>query len=172
MTLRLAVALLVLAAGPRLAACSKAEHRPPTPSPTPAADVAPIIAHVEPAPPAAAPAGGQVRLSWGTPAGGEGRLDPTAFRPVLSARRPGLQACYDAALRRVPELAGELIFLLTILPSGAVEAKLERNAAPLEQAGLTACVTGELAAMSLAATPPTGGSFVLRLPISFERRGR
>jgi hypothetical protein len=167
MKTRLVAVVLLLGAGMLLAACKKKESASATPAADAAEDSA-IAARVEPSPPPAGPVkGGRLRLTAGTPAGGEGRLDSAVFRSTLSAQRAAIQACYDEGLKGAPDLVGELTFLLTIRPDGTVEAAVETDAERLAQAGVSACVAGRLAAMSFAAAPPVGGEFRLRLPMSF-----
>jgi hypothetical protein len=110
---------------------------------------------------------GKVRTSGGSPAGGSGRMSGDVFRTTLGRKRGAIEACYNNALVRDPTLAGDLTFLIVINQQGSVSVDVERNAAALEAAGVTSCIVGKLRTMNFASSPPQGGDFRVRLPVSF-----
>jgi hypothetical protein len=110
---------------------------------------------------------GKVRTSGGAPAGGSGRMSADAFRTTLGRKRGAIEACYNNALVRDPTLAGDLTFIIVINQQGSVNVDVERNESSLDAAGVTTCIVGKLRTMNFSASPPTGGDFRVRLPVSF-----
>jgi hypothetical protein len=110
---------------------------------------------------------GKVRTSGGAPAGGSGRMSGDVFRTTLGRKRSAIEACYNNALVRDPTLAGDLTFLITINQQGSVSVDIERNAPGLDAAGVTSCIVGKLRTMNFSSSPPQGGDFRVRLPVSF-----
>lgn len=110
---------------------------------------------------------GTVRTSGGAPAGGSGRMSGDVFRATLGRKRSAIEACYNNALVRDPTLAGDLTFLITINQQGGVSVEVERNAPALDAAGVTSCIVAKLSTMNFASSPPQGGDFRVRLPVSF-----
>jgi hypothetical protein len=110
---------------------------------------------------------GKVRTSGGAPAGGSGRMSADAFRTTLGRKRGAIEACYNNALVRDPTLAGDLTFIIVINQQGSVNVDVERNESSLDAGGVTSCIVGKLRTMNFASSPPTGGDFRVRLPVSF-----
>lgn len=110
---------------------------------------------------------GTVRTSGGAPAGGSGRMSGDVFRTTLGRKRSAIEACYNNALVRDPTLAGDLTFLIIINQQGSVSVEVERNAPALDAAGVTNCIVGKLRTMNFSSSPPQGGDFRVRLPVSF-----
>jgi hypothetical protein len=110
---------------------------------------------------------GKVRTSGGAPAGGSGRMSADVFRTTLGRKRGAIEACYNNALVRDPTLAGDLTFVIVINQQGSVSVDTERDAAALSAAGVTGCIVGKLRSMNFTSSPPQGGDFRVRLPISF-----
>ncbi|MBI5488821.1 MAG: AgmX/PglI C-terminal domain-containing protein [Deltaproteobacteria bacterium] len=115
---------------------------------------------------AASPVRGRVRTSGASPAGGSGRLSGSVFSQTLARKRGAIEACYNNALARSPEVGGDLIFLITIGTEGAVSVEVEQNSAELQAAGVTDCIVARLRTMNFTASPPEGGEFRVRLPMS------
>ena len=110
---------------------------------------------------------GKVRTSGGTPAGGTGSMRGSVFASKLQGKRGAIEACYNNALVRDPTLAGDLTFIIVINQQGSVNVDVERNESSLDAAGVTSCIVGKLRTMNFSASPPTGGDFRVRLPVSF-----
>lgn len=110
---------------------------------------------------------GTVRTAGGAPAGGTGRMSGDVFRTTLGRKRSAIESCYNNALVRDPTLAGDLTFLIVINQQGSVSVDVERNAAALDAAGVTSCIVGKLRTMNFSSSPPQGGDFRVRLPVSF-----
>jgi hypothetical protein len=110
---------------------------------------------------------GKVRTGGGAPAGGTGRMGADVFRATLGRKRGAIESCYNNALVRDPTLAGDLTFIIVINQQGSVNVDVEQNAPALEAAGVTNCIVGKLRTMNFSSSPPQGGDFRVRLPISF-----
>lgn len=110
---------------------------------------------------------GKVRTSGGTPAGGSGQMSGNVFSTTLGRKRSAIEACYNNALVRDPTLSGDLTFLIIINQQGSVSVDVERNAPALDAAGVTSCIVGKLRTMNFSSSPPQGGDFRVRLPVSF-----
>lgn len=141
---------------------TEVQPRTGTAEPPPVVQVTPV----EPPAPPARPRG-VVRTSGGTPVGGEGRMSGDVFRASLGRKRAAIQICYDNALATNATLAGVLTFLVTINQRGEVAVVPEQTDAALDAAGVTNCVRAKLGTMNFSSSPPQGGDFRIRLPISF-----
>lgn len=73
-------------------------------------------------------------------------LDPNVIRRVIVKHHGEIQACYEDALSRSPELAGRLVVRFTIEEDGHVsEAKVDGSSTAAEP-GLWRCVEEKVAA--------------------------
>jgi hypothetical protein len=110
---------------------------------------------------------GQVRANNNTPAGGTGQMTGAAFQSVFGRKRGAIEGCYNNALVRDPTLAGDLVFLIVINQQGTVDVQVQQDDQRLSIAGVTACITGRLRTMNFSSSPPQGGDFRVRVPMSF-----
>ena len=106
-------------------------------------------------------------------ADGSGAMDGDPFTAALDRKQAAIRACYRAALDNVPVgdipgLRGDLTFVVTVSLQGGVTVEAEGDSEVLNGAGVTSCVLGRLRGMSFASSPPEGGAFVARLPVSFS----
>ncbi|MBI5499419.1 MAG: AgmX/PglI C-terminal domain-containing protein [Deltaproteobacteria bacterium] len=110
---------------------------------------------------------GKVRTSGGSPAGGSGRMSGSVFQQKLQQKRGAIEACYNNALSRDPTLSGDLTFIIVINQQGSVSVEVASDDSALNAAGVTSCISGRLRSLNFTASPPEGGDFRVRLPISF-----
>jgi hypothetical protein len=89
------------------------------------------------------------------------------FRRLLDRKMSAINSCYNRALIGDPTLAGDLVFRLVINQQGGVRVEVTQNDQRLSVAGVTACIEQRLGTMNFAASPPVGGEFRVRLPLSF-----
>ncbi len=132
---------------------------PPTvAAPQPGPTLAPP-SETAPAPPPAKP--------WQLAPRAMGRVRPGALAAAIRARRTGLAACYRAALRRDPTMAGKLTVEFVFGADGGVaDMRFVRDT--LRDGQVTACLSRRLARVRV--PPPDGGPaaathvFVLTAP--------
>jgi hypothetical protein len=110
---------------------------------------------------------GTVRLGSVRPAGGSGRMDASVFRAALQRKLRAIEACYEQALPGTPQLAGDLVFVTTIQIDGGVAVEVERDAPDMAAAGVTECIRRRLGSLRFSTSPPEGGDFRVRIPLSF-----
>jgi hypothetical protein len=96
-------------------------------------------------------------------------MDANAFRQRLQAKWRQIEACYNTALNRRPSLSGDLVFVVVVDLQGRVTVEIERDSGDLDSAGVTNCIVGKLRSLNFAASPPVGGEFRARVPMSFSR---
>jgi hypothetical protein len=96
-----------------------------------------------------------------------GQMSGQTFRRVLDRKMSAINSCYNRALIGDPTLAGDLVFRLVINQQGGVRVEVTQNDQRLSVAGVTACIEQRLGTMNFAASPPVGGEFRVRLPLSF-----
>ncbi len=77
-----------------------------------------------------------------------------AVRAAIADATPTVEACYEAALRELPDLRGKVIVSFSIDPAGKVqEARIKESS--LSNAAVEACVVGQVQALAFPATGAT-----------------
>lgn len=111
-----------------------------------------------------APVAPHARVALGVPAV-RGELNPELVRRAVRRRLPEVRACYDEALGRRPELAGEVTMRLAISPTGEVAtARADRGSMPPSELG--ACLVR--AARRWEFPRPETGVVRVVLPLTFS----
>ncbi|HEV8321678.1 MAG TPA: AgmX/PglI C-terminal domain-containing protein [Myxococcota bacterium] len=90
-------------------------------------------------------------------------VDPEAHRSVVDAHADQVRRCYDKALRKNPELAGDVVVEVSLLPTGRVagESTWLVTDEPGD-AGLSSCLTKRIAKWRFTAGPDAPAVFRLR----------
>lgn len=114
-----------------------------------------------------APDAGTPGLGGPVPGRPLGSLDKEQIRQVIHANRAAVRACYDAALGRVPGLAGKVAVHFVISPGGPV-ASASVAEDTVGDAPLAACITA--AVQTWVFPKPKGdGVVVVTYPFIFKR---
>lgn len=100
-----------------------------------------------------------------------GTLSREAIRSVIRTKSSEYQACYESRLASAPDLAGRLVMLFVIAPTGAVEIVQAEDGPGAFDLPLEACVARVLAGLRF--PQPTGGGIVIvHYPFVFAQRDR
>ena len=75
------------------------------------------------------------------------------LRAAVDAKKPDLDRCYDVALGRNREAAGDMKVVLDLAPSGRVE-EVALGASKVDDKDLVACVTSTLRGVKVDPAPP------------------
>jgi hypothetical protein len=155
-----------------LCGCQLPEEKPPAspatttvvgPGPLPPGEQAP--SEEPPLPPAEAKPVEPGITATGTPT--RGTLPKAVIDAKLDAARPGIQACYEAALKTQPDLRGLVSINFVVGADGRVahvEAMDGEDA--LRDAATVDCVLGQIKALEFPA--PHGGRVFLSYPLRLE----
>ena len=99
---------------------------------------------------------------------GSGRMSSTVFQQKLEAKRDAIVNCYQTALVVDPAVAGDLTLVVTINQQGSVSVAVERMSAVLNTSGVTSCVLSVMRGLNFTSSPPEGGDFSVRVPLTFS----
>jgi hypothetical protein len=118
--------------------------------------------------PAPTPAGGG---EGGAPVDGDAPLDKEYIRAAIGEIKPLLVECYNEALERDPQLAGQLVVTFRIAGEpelgGVVESsEIEPGTSTITDEGMLECVRESIYAARFAA-PGAGGTVLVRYPFAF-----
>jgi hypothetical protein len=93
-----------------------------------------------------------------------GRLPPEAIQRVVRASFGAMDVCYEAGLRRAPDLRGRVVVKARIAPDGAVDTVLDAGS-DLPDAGVVRCVVRTFATLAF---PRSGaGPVTVLYPFAF-----
>lgn len=133
----------------------QAEPAPPPeePAPTPAPPPEP-----KPVEPGIAPTGG-------TPA--RGTLPKAVIDEKLKSAGPGIQACYENALKTKPELRGDVNVDFVVAPDGKIaRAAASESDNALDDAATVDCILAEIRKLEF--PTPKGGRVFINYPLHLE----
>ncbi len=116
----------------------------------------------EPAPPVAAPPVEPGITSTGAPT--RGKLPPAVVSEKLTSAQPGIQACYEAALKTKPELRGLININFVVAPDGKVaHAEALDGEGALNDAATVNCILAQIKKLEF--PEPSGGRVFLNYPL-------
>lgn len=128
------------------------EERPPAeePSQAPPAEAKPVEPGIS---------------STGAPT--RGKLPKAVIDEKLASAQPGIQACYEAALKTKPELRGLVNINFVVAPDGKVaHVETQEAEGSLNDAPTVDCILGQI--KKLVFPEPSGGRVFLSYPLKLE----
>ena len=96
-----------------------------------------------------------------------GKLPKAVIDEKLRSAQPGIQACYEAALKTKPDLRGSVNISFVVAPDGKVaHAEVAESEGALTDASTVECILGQIRKLEF--PEPSGGRVFLNYPLQLE----